>query len=95
MPFGLCNAPATFQRLMTQVLADLEWRIRFVYLDDILVASQTFEEHLKHLESVFKGLRKAGLCLKSWKFLLLRDEVPYLGHIVTQAGVKPDPAKIE
>ena len=71
MPFGLCNAPATFQRLMTQVLADLEWGICFVYLDDILVASQTFEEHLKHLESVFKRLRKAGLRLKPRECLLL------------------------
>ena len=71
MSFGLCNAPATFKRLMTQVLADLEWGICFVYLDDILVASQTFEEYLKHLESVFKRLRKAGLRLKPRKCLLL------------------------
>ena len=95
MPFGLCNAPATFQRLMTQILADLEWGICFVYLNDILVASQTFEEHLKHLESIFKRLRKVVLHLKPRKCLLLRDEVPYLGHIVTRAGIKPDPAKIE
>ncbi len=76
MPFGLCNGPATFQQLMTQVLADLEWGICFVYLDDILLVSGTFEEHLQHLGSVFERLRKAGLRLKPRKCLLLRDEVP-------------------
>ena len=64
MPFGLCNAPATFQRLRTQVLADLEWGICLVYLDDILVTSKTFEEHLQHLGRVFDRLRQAGLRLK-------------------------------
>ncbi len=69
MPFGLCNGPATFQRLMTQVLADLEC---FVYLDDILVVvTGTFEEHLQHLVIVFERLRKAGLRLKPRKCLLL------------------------
>ena len=53
MPFGLCNAPATFQRLMQVVLAGLEWSSCFVYIDDILVASKTFDEHLVHLKEVF------------------------------------------
>ena len=55
MPFGLCNAPATFQRAMQSVLAGLEWRDCFVYIDDILVASATFEEHLQQLEQVFES----------------------------------------
>ena len=92
VPFGLCNAPATFQRLMTQILADLEWGICFVYLDDILVTSKTFEEHLRR---VFDQLRQAGLHLKPRKCLLLREKVPYLGHVVSKAGIRPDPAKIE
>ena len=61
MPFSLCNAPATFQRLMQAVLAEMEWDFCFVYLDDILVCSKTFEEHLDHLQQVFDRLRKAGL----------------------------------
>jgi hypothetical protein len=54
MPFGLCNAPATFQRLMQVVLSGLEWKCCFVYIDDILIASKTFEEHLNHLNLVFE-----------------------------------------
>ena len=95
MPFGLCNAPATFQRLMQVVLVGLDGTHCFVYLDDILIASQTFEEHLKKLCEVFERLRKAGLRLKPKKCLLLREEVLYLGHVVSAAGIKPDPAKIE
>ena len=95
MSFGLCNAPATFQRLMQRVLAGLEWDSCFVYLDDILIASSTFEEHLRHLREVFERLRQAHLRLKPKKCLLLREEVPYLGHIVSSAGIKPDPGKIE
>jgi len=64
MPFGLCNASATFQRLMQVVLAGLEWKCCFVYLDDILVCSKTFEEHMEHLRLVFERLRRAGLTLK-------------------------------
>ena len=94
MPFGLCNAPATFQRLMQVILAGLEWKCCFVYLDDILVASRTFEEHLAHLVEVFSRLRKAGLRLKPKKCAFLRDEVAYLGHIISQEGIRPDPAKV-
>ena len=53
MPFGLCNAPVTFQRVMQRVLAGLEWKTCFVYLDDVLIASKTFEDHLVHLHEVF------------------------------------------
>ena len=70
MSFGLCNAPATFQRLMQAVLAGMEWDFCFVYLDDILVRSRTFEEHLDHLYQVFDRLRKAGLTLKPKKMLI-------------------------
>ena len=87
MPFGLCNAPATFQRLMQVVLAGLEWDACFVYLDDILIASKTFEEHICSLKRVFDRLRSAGLRLKPKKCFLFRDEVLYLGYVVFASGV--------
>ena len=92
MPFWLCNAPATFQRVMQAVLAGLEWRSCFVYLDDILIASQTFDEHLEHIKEVLQRLRSAGLRLKPKKCLFLRD-VPYLGHVISASSIKPDPSK--
>ena len=72
MPFGLCNAPATFQRLMQVVLAGLEWSSCFVYIDDIFVASKTFDEHLSHLKEFFSRLSKAELCLKSVLFSMTK-----------------------
>ena len=95
MPFGLCNAPATFQRLMQAVLSGLEWRSCFAYLDDILIASRTFDDHLRHLREVFGRLREAGLRLKPKKCLILRNEVPYLGHVISTQGIRPDPSKTE
>ena len=61
MPFGFCNAPVTCQRLMQSVLAGLEGRICFVYIDNILVCSRTFEKHLSHLKQVFDRLRQSHL----------------------------------
>ena len=95
MPFGLCNAPATFQRVMQVVLSGLEWRSCFVYLDDILIASKTFSEHIQHIREVFQRLRAAGLRLKPKKCLFLRDEVPCLGHLISAHGIRTDPAKTE
>ena len=65
MPFGMCNAPATFQRLIEIVLAGLLWKNCFAYVDDLLICSQTFQEHLEHLHEVLARLRKAGLRLKA------------------------------
>ena len=95
MPFGLCNAPATFQRLMQAVLAGMEWKFCFVYLDDILVCSRTLEEHLDHLQQVFNRLRKAGLTLKPKKCSFLQDQVIYLGHVISSKGIAPDPSKTQ
>ncbi len=81
MPFGLCNAPATFQRLMQVVLAGLEWDCCFVYIDDILVASQSFEEHMRHLQLVFERLRQAGLRLKPKKCFFLRERESTLSGV--------------
>lgn len=95
MPFGLCNAPATFQRLMQRVLAGLEYKCCFAYLDDVLVASKTFHDHLAHLREVFSQLRSAQLRLKPKKCDLLRDQVHFLGYVVSPAGIEPDPAKTD
>lgn len=95
MPFGLCNAPATFQRVMQRVLAGLEWKSCFIYLDDVLVASPSFSEHIGHLREVFTRLRAANLRLKPTKCGLLKDEVSFLGHVVSTKGIQPDPTKTE
>ena len=95
MPFGLCNAPATFQRLLDLVLAGLQWSHCLVYLDDVIVLGRSFTEHLQNLQAVFKRLRQAGLKLKPSKCSLLQQEVQYLGHIVNREGVSVDPGKVE
>ena len=95
MPFGLCNVPATFQRVMQSVLAGLVWRSCFVYIDDIFIASPTFKQHLQHVEEMFDRLRKANLRLKPKKCCFLRDEVTYLGHVLSAKGVQPDSEKTE
>ncbi len=94
MPFGLQNAPSTFQRLMTCCFGDLNFESLLIYLDDIIIFSRTFEEHLERLEVVFTRLRKHGLKLKPPKCSLLRKEVQYLGHVVSAEGIHTDPEKI-
>ena len=94
MPFGLQNAPATFQRLMMTCLGDLNMKSVLIYLDDVIVFSQTFDEHLERLKTVFDRLKEHGLKLKPSKCHILREEVSYLGHIVSAKGVATDPEKI-
>ena len=95
MPFGLCNAPATFERLMECVLAGLHWKICLVYLDDIIVIGKTSDEMLANLETVFQRFEEAGLKMKPIKCQLFRKEVHFLGHVVNENGVGTDPKKIE
>ncbi|KFD62870.1 hypothetical protein M514_24910 [Trichuris suis] len=95
MPFGLCNAPSTFQRLMEVVLGGLHWVTCLDYLEDIIVYSRTEEEHVQRLREVFKRLRKAGLKLKMEKCHFFKQEVKCLGHIVSADGVRTDPVKTE
>lgn len=95
MPFGLCNAPATFQRLMEAVLVGLAREKCIVYLDDILVMGKTFEEHLDNLGQVLSRLRQAGLRLKPRKCHLAKRKVCYLGYVVSSEGVSADPTKVE
>ncbi|KAG5896052.1 hypothetical protein JTB14_011047 [Gonioctena quinquepunctata] len=87
MPFGLCNAPATFERLMETVLKGLSWNTCLVYLDDIIVVGRSFEDHVKNLEEVFLRLRNPGLKLSPKKCHLFQKEVRYLGHVVSGEGV--------
>ena len=95
MPFGLMNAPATFQRLMNIALGDLNFSQVLIYLDDIIVFSSTFEEHLQRLERVFIRLRQHGLKLKPSKCHLCQSEVHYLGHIISEKGIATDPEKVQ
>ena len=95
MPFGLCNAPATFERLMEQVLVGLPTSIALVYLDDILVPGRTFSQELANLRQVFERLREAKLKLSPKKCTLFQKEVNYLGHVVNEKGISPDPCKVE
>lgn len=95
MPFGLCNAPATFERLMERVLKGLHWNTCLVYLDDIIVMGRTFEEHLQNLEQVFQRIAAAGLKLNPKKCSFLQTEVKYLGHKVSREGVHTDEEKID
>lgn len=94
MPFGLQNAPATFQRLMTCCFGDLNFTHLLIYLDDLIIFAKTFDEHLERLQLVFDRLRQHGLKLKPSKCQLVKKEVQYLGHIVSSEGIKTDPEKI-
>ena len=95
MPFGLTNAPAVFQRLMHKVLLGLNPKegpdFVSVYIDDVLVFSPTPETHLEHLKKVINRIREAGLKLKPSKCCFVREEVEYLGHLLTPSGIKPNP----
>ena len=95
MPFGLANAPATFERLMDLVLAGLHWDVCLVYLDDIIVFSQSFKQHVQRLQLVLERLRKAGLKLSPSKCHLFQSKVEFLGHVVSGDGVSTDPKKTE
>uniref|UniRef100_A0A3B3S2Q0 Gypsy retrotransposon integrase-like protein 1 n=1 Tax=Paramormyrops kingsleyae TaxID=1676925 RepID=A0A3B3S2Q0_9TELE len=94
MPFGLQNAPSTFQRLMTCCFGDLNFTHLLIYLDDLIIFSKTFEEHLERLQLVFIRLQEHGLKLKPSKCQLVRKEVQYLGHFVSAEGIRTDPEKV-
>ena len=94
MPFGLCNAPATFQRLMERAMGDINLRDCIIYLDDIIIFSDTFEAHLDRLEAVFQRLHTYNLKLKASKCEFFKKQVTYLGHVVSEEGIKTDPEKI-
>lgn len=94
MPFGLKNAPATFQRLMDNILRGMQGQSLFVYLDDIVVYANTLEEHDKKIKELFNRLRKANLKLQPEKCKLLKRQVSYLGHLLSEDGLSVDPEKV-
>jgi len=91
---GDCNAPATFQRLMTSIFRDAIRKFLHVYLDYIFIYSQTVDEHEKHLRIVFERLRNSHLYLKWKKCDLYADKVDCLGHIIDDKGIHPDTDKL-
>ncbi|KAJ3641514.1 hypothetical protein Zmor_028019 [Zophobas morio] len=93
MPFGLCNAPATFERLMEMVLKGLTWKTCLVYLDDVMIMGKTFDDHLKNLEEVLERMEKARLKLNPKKCSLFQKRVEFLGHIVSEKGIETNPTK--
>ena len=95
MPFGLCAAPATFQRMMCSVLQNENWRKCLIYLDDVLVYGSSLEEHNERLRCVLQRMREANLKLSPAKCTFLRREVKYIGHIISREGIKTDPQKTE
>ena len=98
LPFGLCNARATCQRLITKVLANITQKYGNVvlsYMSDIVIATRTEDEHLQQLRAVLTACRDANLKLKAAKCRLFETEIKFLGRIVTPEGVKPDPANIQ
>ena len=92
LPFGLTNAPATFQRCMNELFQHLDFVA--VYLDDILIFSNSPEEHLKHLDTVLRILKEQQLYCKLKKCEFCKPELRFVGDIVSGSGVQPDPAKV-
>ncbi|GFY17977.1 retrovirus-related Pol polyprotein from transposon 17.6 [Trichonephila clavipes] len=94
MPFGLCNAPATYECLMKTALEGLSYVACLVYQDDIIIVGRSLEEHLKNIRCVLQKLKEANLKLKVSNCHLFRHEVAYLGHIISVEGVGTDPDRI-
>eukprot|EP00833_Pecoramyces_ruminatium_P015176 jgi/Orpsp1_1/1189208/evm.model.d7180000070286.1 len=94
MPFGLCNAPATFQREMNRIFFNLIGECVFIYIDDLVVFSDSYEQHVKDLAKVFNILKDNGLKLNLEKCHFFQQEVELLGHILSTAGIKPIPEKV-
>ena len=97
MPFGLCNASATFQRSITRALQKIQQRhgsVVMAYIDDIVIATETIEDHLERIREVFECLREAGFKMRAEKCDFMRTETKYLGRVVSAEGIKPDPAAV-
>ena len=92
MPFGLQGAPATFQRLIDQVIHGVDFAA--AYLDDLIVFCSTFEEHITHIRTIFERLRKAGLTVKAKKCEVGAAQCEYLGHVVGNGTVRPQESKL-
>lgn len=94
LPFGLKNAPAIFQRMIDDVLREYIGKICYVYIDDIIIFGKTEEEHLKNVETIFNKLEKCNLKVNLDKTEFLKEETEFLGYLITNKGIRPDPKKI-
>ena len=98
MPFGLCNATATFQRLMAQALKNVTKKygnLLLCYVDDVLIATPTLEDHIEGLDEVFACMKTVGLKCKPSKCEVLKDSIKYLRRMVDKHGIRPDPDALE
>ena len=89
LPYGLCNGPSSYQRLMMEILGDLMWKSVLVYLDDVLIFSSSMEEHMRVLREVFARFRAHNLKLNPSKCVFSREQVTFLGHVLTRGCVRP------
>ncbi|UYV76933.1 K02A2.6-like [Cordylochernes scorpioides] len=94
LPFGLCNGPATFERLMDTVLRTHKWKICLCYLDDVIIFSEELHSHLNRLKTILECLKTAGLTLNASKCRFAYTELLILGDVVSNEGIAPDPEKI-
>ena len=94
IPFALCSTPASFQRFMETCLGDLRNSICVPYLDDIIVFSKSFDEHIEHLRKVLQRLKAHGVKLKPKKYTMFKREVMFFGRIVSEEGYKLDPSTV-
>lgn len=94
-PMGLCHSPTVFQRLMQKVLGKLQYKTLAIFLDDVLVASESIDDHLKDLENVFGSLKEANLKLHPSKCHFFKDNISFLGYKIDKRGLQPDEKKVE
>ena len=83
MPFGIAAAPATFQKMMSKMFGPLNWKVAIVYLDDVIVFAKDKKEHCRNLKLVFDRIKECGLKLKFDKCHFLKEEVKFLGYVLT------------
>ena len=95
MPFGLMNAPATFQRMLDILLARYRWKSCLIYLDDIIIFSNDFDSHLREVSEILSTLQAAGLSLKLRKCHFFKKEVQYLGHIIKPGSLEIHKPNVE
>ena len=94
MPFGLKNAPATFQRMMDNAFRGIIGSKCFAYIDDIVISGETIQQHNQNMEDVLQRIKQLRLRLEPSKCNYLKPEIEYLGHIISEEGVKPNPEKL-
>ena len=94
MAMGLCNAASTFQRVMQTILSPVIGKFAFVFLDDIIIYSSNFTEHIQHIRTVFNIIRQSGMKVSPKKCTYAKSSLKYLGHVVSESGIEVDPDKV-